>query len=272
LPNQKVNDISFETLKTFDVAFVCTPNHLHIKQAVLCAKAGCHLFIEKPLSHNLEGVEELIEICKEKRLINMVACNMRFHKALQFIKENKQSIGRTLGIHLECGYYLPYWRKGKDYKRNYAAKKEFGGGIILDDIHEFDLLFWFNNFAPIIESKFIFGKVSDLEIETEDSCVAGFKFRNNVLGSVRCDYLQKPYSRAVKIIGELGNLEWDFNQNIVWSRNEQGAQKLFEDKNYDTNEMYVDQLKYFFNCLKTRQKTFNDIETAVKVLAPCLNK
>lgn len=263
-----VEDIKPSTLKKFDVAFICTPNHLHIKNALQCAKAGCCLFIEKPLSHNLRGIKKLLRVCREKKLINMVACNMRFHPCLKFIKNYlaKEKLGKVYAIEHECGYYLPYWRSGRDYRKNYAAKRATGGGVILDDIHEFDLLFWLNNFQPVKESKFIFDKVSHLEIETEDICLAAFKFKNKVLGQVRCDYLQQVYSRTSKVVGEKGNLEWDFKENIVWLRTKTTDKKLLAIKNYDANNMYLEELEYFFSCFQKHQATFNDIERSYNVL------
>jgi len=269
-----VDEISQPVLRQFDVVFVCSPNNLHIKHALMAAKAGCHLFIEKPLSHSLNNVEKLKKICGQKKLINMVACNMRFHPCLQFIKNylEKNRLGKIYSIYHEFGYYLPYWRPGTDYKKNYAARKAEGGGIILDDIHEFDLLFWLNDFSKVKDSQFIFNKASDLEIETEDNCIASFKFNNKALGSVMCDYLQQYYSRSCKIIGEKGNLEWDWNENIVWLRNKAKNKKLFRIKNYDLNQMYIDEIKYFLNCIDKKHKIFNDIKTAQAVLKYCVKR
>jgi predicted dehydrogenase len=269
-----VKNINVKTLRDFDVAFVCNPNNLHIKTAINCAKADCHLFIEKPLSHNLAGIKELENLCKKKKIINFVACNMRFVPCLQFIKKylEKKGLGKVYSIYHELGYYLPYWRPGTDYRKNYAVKKSTGGGIILDDIHEFDLLFWLNGFKEVKESKFIFNKASDLDLSTEDNCIASFKFNNKVLGSVKCDYLQKIYSRGCKIVGEKGNLEWDFKDNIVWLKNNNGNRKLFAVKKYDLNKMYIDEVKYFFNCLSNGRRTFNDVKVAGQVLKYCVDR
>lgn len=269
-----IRDIRVETLTKFDVAFVCNPNNFHVTTAIKCAEAGCHLFIEKPLSHNLRGVQRLEHICQKRKLINMVACNMRFNLCLQFIKNYvvKNKLGDIYGIHHEFGYYLPYWRAKQNYKKNYAVKKKTGGGIILDDIHEFDLLFWFNDFANVKTQSFIFGKTSKLDIETEDNCIASFKFANNVLGSVRCDYIQRHYSRNCKVVGEKGNLEWDFNENVVWLRMNKENKKLFTVDNGGTNDMYVDEIRYFLNCVKQKKSTFNDIKTSLKVLKYCVER
>ncbi|MBU1131473.1 Gfo/Idh/MocA family oxidoreductase [Patescibacteria group bacterium] len=269
-----IRRITVSELKKFDVIFICNPNNVHIKTALLCAQAGCHLFIEKPLSHNFNNIDKLIEICQKKKLITMVGCNMRFHPCLKFIKNylEQGKLGKVYSISHEFGYYLPYWRPKQDYKKNYAAKKATGGGIILDDIHEFDLLFWLNNFADIKQSKFVFDQVSNLKIETEDICLAAFKFKNNVVGSVKCDYLQQNYTRNCKVIGAKGNLEWDFNRNIVWLKSHDSSKKLFAIKNFDFNKVFIDEVKYFFSCLKKKQKTFNDLKTADDVLKICLKR
>ncbi|MFH1662267.1 MAG: Gfo/Idh/MocA family oxidoreductase [Candidatus Falkowbacteria bacterium] len=270
----RIKNINHENLKNFDVAFICSPNNLHIEHALKCAQAGCDLFIEKPLSHNIDKIDKLINICDNKNLINLVACNMRFHPCLNFIKNylDENKLGEIYNINHECGYYLPYWRPDQDYRKNYACKKETGGGIILDDIHEFDLLFWLNNFNDVFDYKLIFDKVGDLEIETEDSCIASFKFKNKVLGLVRCDYLQKNYSRNCKIVGEHGNLEWDFNENVVWLKTKDKIEKLFEKENFDFNNVYIDEVKYFFDCVEKRKNTFNNIKIAKDVLKYCVNK
>jgi len=181
-------------------------------------------------------------------------------------------LGKIYTINHEFGYYLPYWRPKQDYRRNYAVKRAAGGGIILDDIHEFDLLFWLNNFEPVLKAKFVFGKVSDLESETEDAAIAAFKFKNNVLGAVRCDYLQQSYSRNCKVVGERGTLEWNFHENIVWLSARQGKKKLFEVKKFDFNDVYIDEMKYFLKCVQKRQKTFNDIQNAYGPLSYCVKR
>ncbi len=270
----KINNLNSKILKNFDGVFICTPNHEHLKAALKGAQADCHLFIEKPLSHNFKGVNELIEICRKKKLITMVGCNMRFHPCLSFIKNYlaQGKLGNLYSIALEFGYFLPAWRPRQDYRKNYAAKRSTGGGIILDDIHEFDLLFWLNNFQPVDEVDFIFNNSGALRIETEDNCLASFQFKNKVLGLVKCDYLQRSYSRRCKIVGEKGNLEWDFKENIVWLETKAAKRKLFAMKNFDFNQVYVDEVKYFFNCLEKNKPTFNDVKIAASVLKYCVNK
>ena len=269
-----INKLDKKSLEQFDIAFICNPNSKHIDTALMCAQAGCHLFIEKPLSHNLKNIDKLQKIVVQKRLITMIGCNMRFHPCIEFIKSyiSKNKLGKIHGIKHEFGYHLPYWRPKQDYRKNYAAKKSTGGGIILDDIHEFDLLFWLNDFSQVKKSKFIYDKLSDLEIETEDFCLAFFEFTNKIIGSVQCDYLQQDYTRNCKVIGVKGNLEWDFNENVVWLKNKQNNKKLFAVKNFNFNKVYLEEVKYFFSCVVKRKETFNDIKIAYGVLKYCVNR
>jgi predicted dehydrogenase len=269
-----IKESKLENLEQFDVVFVCSPNNLHITHALLATKAGCYIFIEKPLSHNIKDISKLEKIVKSKKLINMVACNMRFHPALQFIKKylEQKKLGKIYSIKHYQGQYLPDWRPCTDYSKNYAAKRSTGGGIILDDIHEFDLLFWLNNFKPVSSYKIMSDKVSNLKIETEDIAHAMFKFKNKVLGIVTCDYLQQSYSRGCKIVGEKGNIEWDFTQNIVWLKTKDKSTKIFQMKSWDVNQMYIDEVKYFLSCVKKKKQTFNSIATAKSLLTYLVKK
>ena len=117
------------------VAFICTYSNDHVKPAVLCAQAGCHLFIEKPLSIDLNGVDELEKIIKDKSLISMVGCNMRFHPGVEYLYDclkNNLDCSKPLWVNLEVGYYLPFAKS--DYESHYMANKSMGGNIIFDMI------------------------------------------------------------------------------------------------------------------------------------------
>lgn len=268
------SDIKDVDFSEFRVVFVCSPNHMHMASAISAGKAGCHLFIEKPLAHKMREARQLSELCEKQKLVTLVGCNLRFHPCLSFIKTylEQKRLGAVYGIHHEAGYYLPFWRKGTDYRQNYGARKATGGGIILDGIHEFDLLFWLNDFAPVKESKFLFGKSGKLDIDTEDNSIASFIFQNGVLGSVRSDYLQQRYNRNCKVVGEKGNLFWDFTENIVWFETDGKRKKLFEAKGYDINDMYRDEIAYFLRCVAQKKPTHNEVGRALTVFRYCIER
>ncbi len=127
-----------------DAAFICNPTSLHIPAAIRAAQAGCHLFIEKPLSHNLERVDELVSLVESHNLKAVIGYQMRFHPCLKRLAELVQAkkIGRILSVRAEIGEYMPGWHTYEDYRQIYASRQDLGGGVILSQIHEFDYLYW----------------------------------------------------------------------------------------------------------------------------------
>lgn len=270
----QIKRLNASVLKRFDVALICTPNHTHVRYATQAVAAGCHLFIEKPLSHNLRGVPQLLRLVRKRRLVNMVASNSRFLPELQFIKQylTRGALGEIYSIRHEFGHFLPYWRPHQDYRKNYAARRAMGGGIILDDIHEFDLLFWLNDFAPVKEYALLANRASRLAIETEDQAAGIFLFQNKVLGVVVSDYLQQSYSRRCTIVGEKGTLVWDFGNRSVVLKTAVKDKKLLARPKADLNQMYIEELKYFFSCVRSRTQTFNSIGRAAQLLQVVIKK
>lgn len=256
----------------FETVFVCNPTHLHGASALKAARAGCNLFIEKPLAHVSSGLEKLLEEAKKRKLVTFVACNLRFHPAIEKVKSllEKRFLGKVHMIYAEYGRYLPYQRPSVDYKKVYASHKNMGGGILLDDVHDFDLLFWLNDFAEVCASDVLCSKVSNLNIDTEDVCSAHFLFKNSVVGGVRCDYLQQYKHRSLRIVGEKGNLEWNFRENIVWftyvRRGQEKFQKIFVGSKEDEAKAYQKEVKYFLSCVRARRQTFNTVENAHETL------
>ncbi len=57
---------------------ICNPTRLHMPVALSAARAGAHLFVEKPLSHDLEGVEELAHLAAERHLVTLVGYSCGF--------------------------------------------------------------------------------------------------------------------------------------------------------------------------------------------------
>lgn len=251
-----------------DVAFICTYSNGHIAPALACARAGCHLFIEKPLSLDLNGVDELIAETAKRRLITMVGCNMRFHPALAHIHEvvqNDPDYDRPLWADFEFGYYLPFAKK--NYRSNYMANRSMGGNILFDMIHEIDSAAWFFGDADEVfcEKKIL---SSDLKIDTGDAVDLIVKFRSGVRCAIHMDYLQHGYSRRCKVVSEQATIFWDFVLGKIGWIGTKKRDWSWKDLPLDIyyNEMYIDEIKYFFECIASGEQTFNSLARAKAVL------
>lgn len=245
-----------------DIGIVSNESSFHLKIAIKLASAGIDLFVEKPLSNSLSGTKELVSMIKKNNLVTQMGCQLRFHKCLKEIKQlvlNKK-LGKIISVRAECGSYLPDWHPSEDYRKSYASRKDLGGGVILTNIHEIDYLYWF--FGEITEVFSIAKNSGNLKISVDDLAVGILKFKNNIIGEIHLDYLQKPENRNCKIVGTKGTLVWESETNLVkfYDNKNKKWSKVFKWSNYDRNQMFKEEIDHFINCVKNRRQSINPIE------------
>jgi predicted dehydrogenase len=240
-----------------DVVFVCNPSSLHLPIALKAAERGCSLFIEKPLSHNYEQVNDLIKIIEKKNLIAMVGYQLRFHPCLQHLHTLMQqnAIGRIVAVRIEVGEYLPGWHTYEDYRQMYAARSDLGGGVILSQIHEMDYIYWLFGFPENVYA--LGGHLSSLDIDVEDTAsilMSCFIDGRHIPVHLHQDYIQRPPSRTCEVIGDEGKIIVDFHALTLNVYDKNGAQKeanFF--KEFQRNQLFLDELKHLLECLQKKQ-------------------
>jgi predicted dehydrogenase len=254
-------------LEGASVAVICTPTHLHVQGALTAARAGCHLFIEKPLADSIEGVDLLLEEVVRRRLHTLVGCNFRFHPAMREMKRlvAEGVAGRLVSARAQFGHYLPDWHPWEDYRRGYSARREMGGGVVLDRIHELDYVRWL--MGNVTEVCAFSGKLSSLEIDSEDTAEILLRFESGAFGSVHLDYVRRDRDCRLEIIGEEGTLEWSYQGHAVsWYLGVDGQRRHLAWPDYDPNNMYLDEMRHFLAVLEGRERSAQDVCEARSVL------
>ncbi len=251
-----------------NVVIVATPTNLHTEQTLEVVRAGFPIFVEKPLSHTQAGLPEIAQLVESQKIASLVGCNMRFHpgpvKVKQLLEEGR--LGRVLFARVHTGSYLPDWRPNTDYRRNYSARVETGGGCILDCIHEIDLARWY---LGEVDSVFCSSAhLSSLEIATEDVAVLLCRHARGAISEIHLDYVQRTYERGCQIVGELGSIFWDFNAGAVrWYDAASKQWTTFpQPENWEVNQMYVDEMKHFLDCLAEQRPTTLPIPEAAALM------
>lgn len=251
---------------------ICTPQHKHLEHSLAAAERGFHLFIEKPVSDTLEGLEDLISEVKCRSLISHVGANLRFHFGPSTIFNHLQngSLGRPLWAGLWAGMHLPDWHPDEDYREMYSAKISQGGGAVMDFIHEIDLLLWC--FGTPASLAAITGRSNWLEIETEDMVDAIFRYSDGLQVNLHVDYLQRPFQRGIRVVCEAGWIEWDLTEeHVTLYQHEDKSTTVFPyPSGYNHNEMYVEQMKYFINCIQSGRQSASSITEGQKALTLAL--
>lgn len=191
-----------------DVAVIASPASCHVGVALALAAAGVHILVEKPLSHTMAEVDALLSLCDRRSLVLMVAYNLRFYRPLQIAKEclESETIGKIMSVRAEVGQFLPEWR-ANNYRAGVSARRDLGGGVLLELSHEFDYLRWLVGEVESLTAET--AHLSDLDIDTEDVAEVILRFGNGAMGSVHMNMVQQPASRGCRIVGTTGTLVWD---------------------------------------------------------------
>ncbi|MDZ7276181.1 MAG: Gfo/Idh/MocA family oxidoreductase [candidate division KSB1 bacterium] len=234
-------------------AFITNPTALHLPTAILAAQAGCHLFVEKPVSHTAEGVRALAQLVAQQQLCAQVGFQFRFHPALQQVRLwlKAGALGRVISAHVHWGEYLPDWHPWEDYRRSYSALTALGGGVIATLCHPFDYLRWL---LGEVESVLALSHHSGcLAVEAEDLAEIILRFASGVIGSIHLDYLQRPPRHTLEIIGELGTIRWDYGSATAdFAHAASGQNFVYRPANgFERNSMFLAEMREFLACLET---------------------
>lgn len=258
-----------------DVVFVTNPSSLHVPVALAAARAGAHVFIEKPLSHGLEDLETLEELLARKRRIGFVAYQLRRHPGFIRLRDllAANALGNVLSVRAEVGEYLPGFHPYEDYRRMYAARRDLGGGVTLSQIHELDLLYALFGMPSRLFA--MGGKVSSLEIDVDDLTSALLEFSSQdgrrIIAELHQDFFQRPPSRCVRVIGEQGRIEWSLSDRSLSVWDATGARVEHQDySGFPRNQAFLDELGYFFACVERGERPDVDIRAGAASLRMAL--
>lgn len=191
-------------LKELEAVNICTPNYLHTPIGVHAAKAGKHVFVEKPLATTLEQADELISICQQAKVKLAVVFQTRFSPGLQKVKRffKRKGMGRIVLASFSIKTYRP-----SEYFQGWHKKTDLqGGGVAIQQgIHGIDRLQWL---VGRVDSVFAFQKTIIGNLEGEDTIVAALRFNNGTLGtiegstSVYCKQSDLAYTERMEFHGE----------------------------------------------------------------------
>lgn len=252
------------------VVLVTSPTTLHAAHTLAAVSYGAHVFVEKPASDKHDStLDEIITHVREKKLVTLVGCNLRFHPGLLRTKQLLESgrLGNVVSIRAEFGQYLPDWHPWEDYRKGYSARKDLGGGVVLDAIHELDYVRWLIGEVSSVAA--LTSHRTHIEIDTEDTASILLRFASGIFGEVHLDYVQRAYTRVCVIVGDEGTLVCDLAKGgeiRIFDATSKGWETIPPPEGWSANDMYVEEMKHFVACLRGEQKPMQDVAEATRVL------
>jgi predicted dehydrogenase len=263
-----VTDLNAALDERPEAVIVSNPTALHLEVAIPAAEAGCHLLIEKPISHSLDRVDSLIEAVQRGGGRVLVGFQFRFHPGLQAVHRllETQAIGQPLSVRVHWGEYLPDWHPWEDYRVGYSARKDLGGGVILTLCHPLDYLRWL---LGEVEGVWCFtGMSSPLALEVEDTAEIGLRFAQGMIGSVHLNYNQRPPAHRVEIVGTEGTIHWDNRDGVarVYRVSEGRWETYSPPKGFERNDLFLEEMRHFLAVARGDEPSRCTLEDGVRAL------
>jgi predicted dehydrogenase len=249
-----------------EAAIVATPTARHLEVAIPAAEAGCHLLIEKPLTHSMDRVDDLRSAVEARGVKVLMGYQFRFHPGLREVKRELDagSIGRPLYFHAHWGEHLGGWHPWEDYRLGYSARADLGGGALLTLCHPLDYLRWFFGEAVVAWAEL--GRISELEIDVEDVAELYLHFDSGVQGSLHLDYFQRPPSHYLEIAGSAGTIRWDNREGGVhrFRSGDDRWEYLPPPQGFERNSMFLDELRHFLDVCRGVSRPVCTLEDGIR--------
>ncbi len=259
-----------DIFKKSDAVVIASPNQHHIKDLSEAIKRDCHAFVEKPLSHTLNGLADIQNQALEKNLKIMVGMNVRFNPAIQKLKTSigNKEYGEVLWGEYTFHAYLPDWRPDSDYSKGYAANPQTGG-IIFDAVHGVDILYYllgdFDVKACVARNSGVLNVLSD-DI-ADILCV----HESGVTSRLHMDYITKPKEHSVTIATDRGFMRVDISKRQFEFENSNREKDVILYDETVINDDYMSELDVFLRLAFSNEQNQFTFNAAIKVTEKVIN-
>ena len=184
-----------EFLKSdINTVYISSANSFHYEQVIKAARAGKNILCEKPVALNSTQAEEMVQVCKDNKVLFAVNYVYRFHPQILKTKEliDNKLLGKIVSINLSFNIDLP---PGDNFRHN----KELSGGGALRDLgtHLIDTLRFLGG-----EFDLIGGAVDSVvyKSEVEDFASALIKFKTAVMDISTVLLILKKHLTELKLL------------------------------------------------------------------------
>ena len=223
--------LSSQSLDSYDYAVIASPTSFHFDQIKNCIVKNIPVYIEKPCVSNAEHYKSLLALNAHFNTFTCVGFQMRFNLSVLKLKSilQNQSLEPLHYIYAHVGEDVTAWHKYEDFRDSSSTNKALGGGVVLTQIHEFDLVEWLTG-GEIVNSVGSVSSVNPLKIDVESSATSLLEIscREGIVPcTIHQNYLQSPKQRYINVVGVNGHATCDIASNKV-TTNVNGLVETFD--------------------------------------------
>lgn len=251
-----------------EAVVVATATDQHVAIATVALEAGRALFIEKPLSHDWAGVDNLCRLAKGK--VVEVGCQFRAHPNLiaLALRLGQSEHGRPLTYRLAMGQRLDAWRPAQNYQQGYSANSARGGGALFDLIHQIDIALWL--FGPAMEVQAVLAKLGDLNIRGDDVTNLLLTHKSGVTGHIQLDMASPVYRCEAEVMTSNALFRWSNSEGMLHHHSSSGETIVdCVSESFERNDLFLTHMAHWLkrmdNPMLLPLCTFEDGVAALKV-------
>lgn len=255
----------------YDAAFVCTSPIAHAEIINQCLDLGLDVFTE--INVIADGYDELIQKAKQKGLTLFLSSTMLYRKELQYISEKVK--GNAVNYMYHVGQYLPDWHPWETIKDFFVSNKRTNG---CRELFAIELPWIVNAFGKIVNVHVQKRKLSNLEIDYNDSYIVSLTHESGHQGIIMLDVVSRKAIRRMEVIGEEVHIIWEGTPESLKSFNLETKEmeqiltysSVEQNQKYSKNiieNAYADEIKHFLNARQGKEALIYTFEEDQKILA-----
>lgn len=200
---------------TPDAVAIFTPHKAHYRPAMDALQAGCHLFVEKPLSTNTQEAADIINLAKGRG--KTVAVGHQYRLAPSLVEARRRLEEGTIGpLRLVTATLSqPWYATHQGPEDSWRLDPKLGGGGILADAgdHLIDALLWTTRCTAIEAAAFQDRLQENLDLVT----AAAIRLSNGVPATFALSGVTPGAVFELTFHGERGRLRATDRSLIEWT-------------------------------------------------------
>lgn len=264
-----IEDIDFSNI---DALIISTPPDRHIEYMRLAVEHRVPAFVEASVV--LEGLEQVERMASESGVLIAPSCTLKFHPAIQDIKELVQSgkYGRVTNFSYHSGQYLPDWHPWEDVKDFYVSNPETGG---CREIVPFELTWLVDVVGWPEQTLAFYGRTAYVGADIDDTYTIVLKYPQH-LGSLTVDVVARNAIRSLILNLERAQILWNWEEGVVKLYEADSARWIYyhqpegnSAEGYNKNiieDMYISEISSFINAVLGRGEFPNTLKEDIMIL------
>ena len=188
-----------------EAVFICSSTDTHSPISIEAARAGKHIFCEKPIDHDLDKIKVVLDEVEKAGVKYQVGFNRRFDRNFKHVHEVVQSGG--------IGDVQIVKVTSRDPEAPPLSYVKVSGGIFVDmTIHDFDMVRYLSG-SEVTEVSAVGACLVNPEIGAAgdvDTCIITLRFANGALGVIdNSRQAVYGYDQRIEVFGSKGCITAD---------------------------------------------------------------